>query len=431
MERLLLAVADLDYPADRLEVQVLDDSTDGTSDRIAAIARLLRDRGLSIEHLHRSDRVGYKAGALAAGLARASGELLCIFDADFVPPRDFLLRTVPYFAEPRVGLVQARWEHLNREGSLLTRVQALLLDAHFSIEQAGRCRSGRLFNFNGTAGVWRREAITAAGGWEQDTLTEDLDVSYRAQLAGWRFLYVDAPEAPAELPISLVALKSQQHRWTKGASQTARKLLGRLWRSQLSLPDKIEATFHLTAGIAYPVMAGISLLVVPTMVLRHGGDHGFATGIDVGVLLLATGSVALFFAAGQAALGRSALAALVRLPALMALGIGMSLNNTRAVLEGLCGRRGEFVRTPKAASSGPGAGAAPARGRLVGWQVGLELALAAYFAGSTVVVWELGLWSFMPFVLLFLAGYTWVGVGSLIEWRRQPRANASPMRVPA
>lgn len=430
-ERLLLAVGDLDYPLDRLEIQVLDDSTDDTGDRIAAAASLLRQRGLVVEHLRRADRVGFKAGALAAGLRRACGELLCIFDADFVPPADFLRRTVPHFADTGVGLVQARWGHLNRQVSLLTRVQALLLDAHFAVEQAGRFGTGRLFNFNGTAGVWRRAAIDAAGGWEQDTLTEDLDLSYRAQLAGWRFLYVDAPEAPAELPLSVAALKGQQHRWTKGAVQTARKLLLRLWRSRLSLGQKIEATFHLTANFAYPAIACISVLAVPTMMLRHQDDYALATAVDVGVLLLATGSVAVFFAAGQLATGRSALAAVLRLPALMALGIGMSVNNTRAALEGLAGGRGEFVRTPKTASTGQCSEAPVAARRPASWQVAVELALAAYFAGALVVVWKLGLWTFLPFVLLFLVGYAWVGIGSLVGSRREPSAEVSPARVPA
>jgi cellulose synthase/poly-beta-1,6-N-acetylglucosamine synthase-like glycosyltransferase len=258
--RLIDAVCAFDYPRDRLEIQVLDDSTDDTTDRIARRVAHYRARGLDIHHLHRRRRTGYKAGALAAGCQQAQGELLAVFDADFVPPPEFLRETVPHFADPRLGVVQARWEHVNREYSLLTRAQAIFLDAHFLIEHVARNRAGHFFNFNGTAGIWRREAIVDAGGWHHDTLTEDLDLSYRAQLAGWRFLFLPEVTAPAELPVDVNAFKRQQFRWAKGSIQTARKLLGPVLRSDLPWSTKVEATIHLTNNAAYLLMVLLSLL---------------------------------------------------------------------------------------------------------------------------------------------------------------------------
>ncbi len=413
VDRLLDAVARLDYPSDRLEVQVLDDSTDATSDRIRRRVASLRRAGLDVKHLRRADRTGFKAGALEAGMRRARGDLLCIFDADFVPAPDFLRRTVPHFNAPSVGMVQVRWSHLNRDHSALTRIQAMFLDAHFAIEHGARSRAGRFFNFNGTAGVWRRSAIESAGGWAHDTLTEDLDLSYRAQLGGWQFVYLNESPAPAELPVSIAAFKSQQRRWTKGAVQTARKLLPTVWRSSQPWRTKVEASFHLAGNIAYVLMVTLSLLVFPTMLARAPYGTIDLLLLELPILLFGTGSVAVFFVVAQHQIGRSAGAAACRLPALMALGVGLALNNTLAVVAGLSGATGEFVRTPKLAAA--------ARGE-AGYQSTLgvlpiiEVAMATYFAVATAVAVALQLWVCLPVLLLFLGGYGWVAWMSVAEF---------------
>ncbi len=422
VRRLLDSVAALDYPRDRLEIQVLDDSIDGTSAAVAERVAHLAAAGLAVHHLRRSDRVGFKAGALEAGLRVARGDLLCVFDADFVPTPDFLRRAVPHLCDPAVGMVQARWSHLNRSRSLLTRLQAMFLDAHFAIEHAARNQAGRYFNFNGTAGVWRRAAIEDAGGWQHDTLTEDLDLSYRAQLAGWRFVYLNDLEAPAELPESVVAFKSQQRRWTRGAVQTARKLLPRIWRAQVPVSIKLEATFHLTSNLAYVLMVALALLVFPAMVLRAQAIGTWVLWLEVPVLLFGTGSICVYFAIAQRAVGRSWTGAVLRLPALMALGAGLALNNTVAAFRGLTGPAGEFVRTPKTAavhSAGVGTDAAHYASSL-GWLPWVEFALAAYFLTVVVIAVQRGMWVGLPVLLLFLGGYAYVSLLALGQaWRRR------------
>ena len=236
-ERLLRSVSELDYPQELLQIQVLDDSTDETREITTACAEELRQRGFNVQRTHRTDRTGFKAGALGVGLAAAEGEFLCILDADFVPEKDMLKRTVHFFTDPKVGMIQTRWGHLNRGYSLLTRMQAIFLDGHLLLEQIARSRSGRFFNFNGTAGLWRRSCIEQSGGWQYDTLCEDLDLSYRAQLKGWKFIYLSDVVTPAELPVDMNGFKSQQHRWTKGSVQTCKKLLPSVWRSQLPFPN--------------------------------------------------------------------------------------------------------------------------------------------------------------------------------------------------
>jgi cellulose synthase/poly-beta-1,6-N-acetylglucosamine synthase-like glycosyltransferase len=419
VERLLEAVAALDYPADRLEIQVLDDSDDGSERLTARRVEALRERGVDIGHFHRDVRSGYKAGALSAGMGTASGELICVFDADFVPRSGFLRDTVPHFSRADLGMVQVRWGHLNRQYSLLTRLQAIFLDAHFAIEQAARNASGRFFNFNGTAGVWRRRAIEEAGGWQHDTLTEDLDLSYRAQLAGWKFLYVDAPTAPAELPVSISAFKSQQHRWTKGAVQTARKLLARVWRSDQPARVKIEATFHMLANVAYPLMVMLSLLAPLALMARQRVDGGVqGAWFDLAILLCATGSVCVFFVTAQQHVGRSPARACLLLPVLMALGAGIALNNTIAVIAGLNRRPGEFVRTPKyavvAAGESWGARAAGAGRRGLLW---LECAFALWSTAWVAVAVAERAWASLPLLLLFQVGYTYVAFLSIAERR--------------
>jgi len=264
VERLLKSVSELDYPRERLQIQVLDDSTDETRYLTASCAQKLAERGFDVELIHRTDRVGYKAGALEAGLATARGDFVCILDADFVPQPELLRSAVHFFTDPKVGMIQTRWGHINRGYSLLTRVQAMFLDGHLLLEQVARSRSGRFFNFNGTAGIWRKSCIAESGGWQHDTLTEDLDLSYRAQLAGWKFVFLTDVVTPAELPVDMNGFKSQQHRWTKGSIQTCKKLLPRIWRSGLPLPIKIEATGHLTSNFAYLLLACLCVLIHPS-----------------------------------------------------------------------------------------------------------------------------------------------------------------------
>ncbi|MCB1055132.1 MAG: glycosyltransferase family 2 protein [Acidobacteria bacterium] len=427
-ERLIDAVCALDYPRDRLHVQVLDDSTDETRTLVAEVVERHRRAGISIEHLHRTDRTGYKAGALAAGLERAGSDLLAVFDADFIPPPDFLKRAVPYFADPAVGMVQARWEHLNRDFSLLTRVEAILLDGHFLIEHTARHRSGCFFNFNGTAGLWRRDAITQAGGWQHDTLTEDLDLSYRAQLAGWRFIYLPDLETPSELPVDIHGFKNQQHRWAMGSVQTGRKLLGRLLRARLPWRVKLEAFVHLTNNGSYLLMLLLSLLVFPAMLARREHLSSTLLWLDLPMFVAATGSVLLFYIASQIARGEGWASRLLFLPALMGLGIGLSVNNTRAVLGGLLRRGGVFHRTPKYSVIRPGEG-----WRFKRYRAGrspsmlLEGFLALYLGVCLVVAWQQRMWLSLPFVYLFFHGYAYVFLLSVLSSR--PRGKQRALRV--
>jgi cellulose synthase/poly-beta-1,6-N-acetylglucosamine synthase-like glycosyltransferase len=416
VEGLLDAVAVIDYPRHLLEVQVLDDSTDDTRALVAEHVARLREEGLEIVHLHRTDRVGFKAGAMEAGLREARGEFICVFDADFLPPPKILLHLLPHFGDSRVGMVQARWEHLNREYSLLSRMQAIQLDAHFAVEQAARNRSGRFFNFNGTAGIWRRAAIEDAGGWQHDTLTEDLDISYRAQVKGWRFVYVNEVEAPAELPVEMRGFKNQRHRWTKGAVQTARKMLARIWRSDVPLPVKVEATFHLTANVNYPLNLLLAAFIVPAMMVRlRAGSASFLL-FDVPVFLIGTGSVCLYYLLAQRELGRSTLGALVNLPVVMAIDASIALNNTVAVVEGFRRDPGEFVRTPKFSTIRPGerwhARLYRGRGSWIHW---VELLIGIYFTAAVILMAQVGLWPAIPFLMLYQCGYLYTAAVSIAQ----------------
>jgi len=417
VERLIEAVAALDYPRHALEIQVLDDSTDETQEVARRTVERQRQAGLDIHYIHRQNREGYKAGALEAGLRQARGEFIAIFDADFVPSPDTLRRTIPHLADPAVGMVQMRWDHINRDSSMLTRIQAILLDGHFVIEHTARNRSGRFFNFNGTAGIWRRRAIEEAGGWQHDTLTEDLDLSYRAQLAGWRFVYLPHVAAPGEVPVDINGFKSQQHRWTKGAIQTGVKLLGGIWTARIPLKVKIEATMHLSNNLAYLLMLLLSVLMWPALIVRH--RYGLLDLFlwDTPLLAAATVSVGAFYICSQVEIGRGVWRALLHLPALMALGIGLSINNSKAVLEGLFGRSGEFVRTAKYRVEGQGAHwlrmkYAARRGR---WIPLAELAMGLYFTAIVVEQCRLGLYLTVPFMMLFQAGYLYVGFLSLFQ----------------
>lgn len=425
VERLVDAVCALDWPRDRLEIQVLDDSTDETVDIARRKVEEKRREGFAIEHIHRTDRTGFKAGALAAGLERTDAPYVAIFDADFLPLPDSLRRTIDFFTDPRVGMVQMRWDHLNRGYSLLTRIQSIFLDGHFIIEHTARNRSGRFFNFNGTAGVWRREAIEDAGGWQHDTLTEDLDLSYRAQLRGWKFVFLSQVVAPGELPVEMTSFKTQQHRWAKGSIQTCRKLLPAIWRSDTPLRAKVEATFHLTNNFAYVLMIALALLMLPAFVARTR-DPSEVRGLlfDLSLFLAASVSVLSFYAASQREAHGEWLRSLRYFPALVALGIGLSVNNARAVLEAMLGRESPFVRTPKYGAVDDPGGRRKARFRYRARQQGLtavELFLAGYFALLTGLACRERLFTTAFFFSLFLAGYLWVGVGGLLEERTKAR----------
>ncbi|HEX8254687.1 MAG TPA: glycosyltransferase [Thermoanaerobaculia bacterium] len=402
--RLLEAVTRIEYPG-ALEIQVLDDSTDETSSLVAAAAA----RDARIVHIRRDARDGFKAGALAHGMARSNAALFAVFDADFVPPPDILLRTVPYFADPRVGMVQARWTHLNRDQSLLTRVQALFLDAHFAVESAARNFGGRFFNFNGTAGVWRREAIEEAGGWSSSTLTEDLDLSYRAQLAGWEFVFLSDVEVPAELPAALRGFQDQQHRWAKGSIQTARKVLRGIVASELPRATKVEALFHLTNNAAYLLSVVLALVIVPAMLVRYEHALAWTFLIDLALFAASSGSVLLFYREGQRWAGRAA-PSLRELLAVLPVGVGMAVRNASAVVEGLFERGGFFERTPKAGDAGVAISSRKRNLRGIA-----EAALAIFFIGTMIAFAARGYWTALPFLSLFASGYAFFALLNLTE----------------
>src|SRR5436190_3547652 len=362
-ERIIKSSCLIDYPLDRLEIQVLDDSTDHSADIARAACDEWAAKGYPVEYIHRDNREGFKAGALAAGLQKARGEFIAIFDADFVVPRDILKNVVNYFTDGNVGMVQVRWDHLNRDASILTRSQAIFLDGHFVIEHTARNRSGRFMHFNGTAGVWRRTTIDDGGGWQHDTLTEDLDLSYRCQCKGWQFVYLPQFCAPAELPPEMIAFKQQAHRWTKGSMQTGIKLLPRILRSHLPRSVKWEAFFHLTNTIVYPLMVFVTLLMYPTFfaMLSPFKEHSWSQYVfSLSLFILATCSASTFFCFSQRELfGKQAgWKALMYMPVLMALGVGVGINNARAVFEAIWGaikkKPSEFVRTPKYGVTGVG-----------------------------------------------------------------------------
>ena len=413
VERLIDAAAALDYPADRLEIQVLDDSDDETVGHAARAVVRHRLRGVDIQHVRRSTRDGFKAGALAAGLARAKGEWIAVFDADFAPPPDFLRRMARHFSDPGVGMVQACWGHLNRDQSLLTAAQAVMLDAHFLLEHAVRMRRGLFFNFNGTAGVWRRACIEDAGGWSRDTLTEDLDLSYRAQLSGWRFVFDPSIVVPAELPADMQAFKTQQRRWTRGSIQTARKILPAVFASRLPWPVKVEAALHLTSNAAYPMLLVLGLMLLPVLLGRSLLAVPAVWALQCAVLLLGIVPVTLFLARGQSAAGRRGAVVVRDVLAALVLGVGLSVNNARAVFEGLGSQVGTFERTPKTGEVHARARARRAYPTAYGLAGRGELALALYFVA--VLPWLCGAhqWCALPFVVLLATGYAWVARGSL------------------
>ncbi|MCC7140907.1 MAG: glycosyltransferase [Candidatus Eisenbacteria bacterium] len=455
-ERLIRSVAALDWPRDRHQIQVLDDSTDETRELCASLCAELRAAGIDIVHLHRTNRDGWKAGALNQGLAAATGEFVAIFDADFIPDPDFLRRTIPQFDQPgpqvdqpgphfrapgprsgsgRIAMVQTRWGHVNRTHSLLTRAQAIGIDGHFVIEQGARTWHGLFMNFNGTAGVWRAEAIRDAGGWTSDTLTEDLDLSYRAQLRGWRMRYLHDVVTPSELPIDINGLKSQQHRWAKGSIQVACKLLPAVFRAPVSLGTKIQAWFHLTHYLIHPMIVLVALLAWPALLWFTRVRLADALVWSSGALLgLSTVAPSVLYLCSQRSTYRDWIPRVLILPALIVIGIGIAVNNTRAVLEAVLRRESAFIRTPKygvVPGQGGGGSAAPLAQRRrtygVKWHLGgaIELALGLYGIWTLWLYVEAGKWVATPLLTLNALGFTAVGLLSLAHaWRWRPRPAA-------
>ena len=419
IERLVESIAAFDYPRDLLDIQVLDDSTDETVVVARDCVERYKQLGVPISYSHRDNREGFKAGALQEGLKSAKGEFVAIFDADFIPPANFLRRTVPYFVDQKLAMVQTRWSYVNRNYSALTECEAILLDGHFAIEHSSRFRSGVFFNFNGTAGIWRRCAIEEAGGWQHDTLTEDTDLSYRAQMCGWHFIYLPEIECPSELPVEMNAFKSQQARWAKGLMQTAKKILPRVIKSDQPFAVKAEAVFHLTANISYPLMVFMSLILLPAMIVRFYQGWFQVLLIDLPLFLASTCSVSSFYLAAQRAFyPKTWKRTFLYLPFVMALGIGLSVRNAVAVLEAIFGVKSEFVRTPKyRVEAKSKAGESWAKKKTYRKRSGLypyiEIALGLYFAAATLYAAQMENYATIPFLLLFVWGYLYTGVMSL------------------
>jgi cellulose synthase/poly-beta-1,6-N-acetylglucosamine synthase-like glycosyltransferase len=465
--RVIEATCGIDYPRDRFEIQVLDDSTDYSADIAREACELWAGRGINIKYIHRANREGFKAGALEAGLKTAAGEYIAIFDADFVPPTDILRNVVNHFSDSKVGMVQVRWDHLNRDASLLTKSQAIFLDGHFVIEHTARNRSGRFMHFNGTGGVWRRTTIAEAGGWQHDTLTEDLDLSYRAQMKGWQFVYLPQYVAPAELPPEMVAFKAQAHRWTKGSMQTAIKLLPRILKSKLPWSIKSEAFFHLTCTIVYPLMVAMTVLMYPTFILNTPVKINptpmlgkvlplqeaptYWTGpllnnwlFGVSLFVLATCSASTFFVYAQRELfGRLAgWKTLLHLPFIMALGVGVCINNTKAVIEAIISmirqKPAEFVRTPKygvtgkhrgVVSTGTGTGGDTPKFNFSKLALPIvEVAFGLYMVTFIVISVKYGaaLLS-IPFLMIFAGGYLYVGCSTIMVLYRRHQEATTPV----
>jgi len=427
--RVIEGACRIDYPRDKLQIQVLDDSTDQTRQIAPQAVAEAKAAGFNIEYIHRADRSGYKAGALENGLKTATGQFVTIFDADFIPSRDILVNSIHYFTDPSVCAVQTRWEHLNRDESMLTRAQAIFLDGHFAIEHVARNRSDRFMSFNGTAGTWRRSAIADAGGWQHDTLTEDLDLSYRAQLKGWKFVFLPELTAPAELPPEMRAFKAQQFRWTKGGAQTAIKLLPRVLLSRAPWKVKLEAVFHLTGFTMHIYVLLLIALMYPALCLRTVPleEGTFWRGaFDIAVFTLATLSASVFYVASQVELLRDWRTVVKYMPVLMAVGVGLCLSNTKAILEAVLGRKSEFVRTPKYGSSPAEAMPRPARGRrrrrdLLPW---LEIAFGLYMSACAVqALWSLRAAVAAPFLIIFAFGFFYIATATLAV-RPVPRQRA-------
>ena len=419
VERLLKAVCALEYSKDLLEIQVLDDSDDETQEVAKNWIAIFKKQGIDIQYLHRSNRIGYKAGALEAGLKSAKGEFIAIFDADFVPRADFLKKTILYFANEKVGMVQARWGHINQNYSLLTQIQSVFLDGHFVIEHTARNRSGRFFNFNGTAGIWRKTAIESAGGWQHDTLTEDLDLSYRAQMSGWKFVFLPDVVAPAELPVVMNAFKSQQHRWAKGSIQTAKKLLPKIFKSPLPLKVKLEAFVHLISNFSYLLMAIPAIFILPVTIIQF--DLAWNRFVYLYLLLFfsATVSIFLFYLVCQRIVYPDWLKRLRYIPGMMAFAIGLSINNSKAVLEALLNYRTEFNRTPKYRIEDK---KDSWKNKLYKVDIDflpfLEFFLGIYFSFNIYFALKNHVYISVPFFLLFQFGFLYMSILSFLQVKK-------------
>jgi cellulose synthase/poly-beta-1,6-N-acetylglucosamine synthase-like glycosyltransferase len=424
VERLVESVSKIDYPRDRFEIQVLDDSTDETVRIASSTVDRYRELGFDIHYIHRTDRTGFKAGALENGLKTAKGELCAIFDADFLPKPDFLRKLVHFFTDPLVGCAQMRWSHINASYNLLTKLQTIMLDGHFVVEQTVRNRTGGFFNFNGTAGIWRRATIPASGGWQHDTLTEDTDLSFRAQLMGWKFVYLLDEDAPAEIPVEINAFKAQQRRWAKGVMQVGIKLYPRIWAAALPMRVKLEMFFRLTGNISYPLMIVVSFMQFPLLVIRYNQGFYNLMLFDVPMLFFSTVSVILFYGSGIWYLDKSPAKRLMHLPLVMSLGIGLAFSNARAVIEALMGKQSEFVRTPKynvEAGADDEAWKRKKYKRKRGWLPLLELLFALYFLLAILYAAHFRLFGTIPFLALFCYGYGYMGVMSFLQTRNSSR----------
>ena len=414
VDRLIDSICEIDYPKNLLEIQVLDDSTDETVQLVARIVAEKKKEGFDIEHIRRSSREGFKAGALKEGMKTAKGEYIAIFDADFIPQKEFLKKTLSFFSDEKVGMVQTRWEHINGDYSILTRAQALALDGHFVIEQTVRNKAGFFINFNGTGGIWKRACIEDAGNWEADTLTEDLDLSYRAQLNGWRFVFLKDFTSPAELPSEINALKNQQFRWTKGAIETAKKILPLVWRSKIPLRVKLQATFHLTNNLVFPFILLAAILNVPLIFIKNSGPHQLYFAV-MSLFVLAFVSSFMFYLYSQKDIREDWRKKIVLFPLFMAGSMGFAVNNSRAVFEGLMNRKSEFVRTPKFKVEGNKDSWLGKRytSKKLGLSVIVELIMAVYcLVGVAASIYFLEI-AALPFQFLFFLGFSFVSLTSI------------------
>ncbi len=413
-ERLIKSVCEIDYPKDKMEIQVLDDSTDETTSIVAKAVEEKKKEGFDILHIRRGTREGYKAGALKEGMKIAKGEYIAIFDADFIPQKEFLQKTLSYFTDEKVGMVQSRWEHLNGDYSIITKAQALALDGHFVIEQTVRNRSGFFINFNGTGGVWRKKCIEEAGNWHADTLTEDLDLSYRAQLIGWRFVFLKDFTSPAELPSEINALKAQQFRWTKGAVETAKKILPLVWKSKVPLRVKLQSTFHLTNNLVFPFILLAAILNVPLIFIKNSGSHDVYFAI-MSLFVLAFVSSFLFYMYSQKDIRADWRKKIVMFPLFMAGSMGLAVNNSRAVFEGLMNRKSEFVRTPKFKLENEKDTFIGNKylNKKLGFSVIVEAILAVYCLIGVLSSIYFMEFASIPFQVLFFLGFSFIAITSI------------------
>jgi len=409
VHRVLRAACNMRYPAGKHEIQVLDDSTDGTRQLIDDVASGLFAEGYDITVIRRKERKGFKAGALAEGLRLAKGDLIAIFDADFVPPADYLLQTVPFFlTDKQLGLIQARWGHLNRRRSLLTKAQSIGIDGHFMVEQSARNFGGLYMNFNGTAGIWRKRAIEEGGGWQWDTLTEDMDLSYRVQFAGWHTAFLPDLVVPAEIPEDVSAFKSQQFRWAKGSIQTARKLLPGILRSSAPMFKKIEAFFHLTHYLVHPMMTLLAVLALPVLISLKAYPGPVVFGILAVFLCFATIAPSTLYFVSQRAAYPDWLSRIIYLPFLIVIGVGIAVSNSRAVMEALAGRESGFVRTPK-----KGDREIKHYKIRLPWSAAVEILLGFYCAFSLGYYLSAGKYLIGPFLAAYASGFLFVGLLTL------------------